>query len=55
MNGGDKIMPQIIVRIEWDKPEDEFWLNEDNIAIALHAYCKNTKFIVKEVIKFNYV
>ncbi len=36
------------VKIEWDTPLDSHWLNPDNIAIALHAYCKNTKFKVTD-------
>ena len=39
-------MPQKIVLIQWDTPEEEGWLAEDNIAIALHAYCPNTTFRV---------
>lgn len=37
----------ISVVIEWDYPEDEFWLNPDNIKMALESYCKNTKFTVR--------
>ena len=39
-------MPRIIVQIEWDTPDEPLWLNADNVAIALHSYCKNTKFKV---------
>jgi len=39
-------MPKTIVEIEWDGPDDVNWLCPDNIELALHAYCKNTKFIV---------
>lgn len=42
-------MPSLTVKIEWNEPEDEHWLNADNVAICLHAYCKNTKFKVQEV------
>lgn len=42
-------MPEITVIIEWDNPEDFFWLNADNIALALHSYCKNTNFNVTEL------
>lgn len=41
-------MPKIIVQIEWDMPNEPFWLNADNVAIALHSYCKNTKFKVSK-------
>ena len=41
-------MPKINVIIEWDTPEDSMWLNPDNIAVALHSYCTNTQFVVKE-------
>ena len=36
------------VTIEWDKPQEQAWLCPENIAIALHAYCKNTEFKVTE-------
>lgn len=39
-------MPKVVVEIEWNEPDEQDWLNADNVAIALHAYCKNTKFIV---------
>ncbi len=38
-----------IVEITWDKPKEQGWLCPDNISLALHAYCKNTKFKVGEV------
>ena len=38
-----------IVEIEWDEPQLQEWLCADNIAIALHAYCTNTKFKVREL------
>ena len=41
-------MPEIVVKIEWDTPTNRMWLNPDNIAIALHAYCTNTRFVVTE-------
>jgi len=37
-------MPSKVVLIVWDMPSDENWLTENNIALALHAYCPNTKF-----------
>lgn len=40
-------MPKIKVEIEYDGPEDPYWLNPDNVAIALGAYCTNTRFEVK--------
>ena len=43
-------MPKIMIEIEWDKPDDIFWLNADNVSLALHAYCENTRFEVKEVV-----
>jgi hypothetical protein len=39
-------MPKIAVIIKYDRPESPYWLNPDNVALALHAYCKNTKFEV---------
>lgn len=38
-----------VVEIEWDFPEEQAWLCADNISIALHAYCRNTKFKVFEL------
>ena len=40
-------MPKICVTIEYDQPDDPFWLNPDNVSVALHAYCKNTAFRVE--------
>jgi len=42
-------MPGIIVRIEWDWPDEQHWLNPDSVALALHAYCENTRFSVTEL------
>ena len=39
-----RAMPEIIVKIEYDSPEDPYWLNPDNVAVALSAYCRNTRF-----------
>ena len=39
-----------IVKINWDHPQEQLWLCADNIALALSAYCRNTKF---EVIELN--
>jgi hypothetical protein len=40
-------MPKIGVEIEWDSPNDPFWLNPDNVCLALSAYCPNTHFDVR--------
>jgi hypothetical protein len=40
---------ETIVKITWDEPKQQDWLCADNISLALHAYCKNTKFKVEEV------
>lgn len=40
---------ETIVKITWDKPEEQHWLNAYNIKIALSSYCKNTKFEVEEL------
>jgi len=42
-------MPEIRVKINWDKPEKQYWLNKYNIDLALSAYCPNTKFEVEEI------
>jgi len=39
-------MPEIIVRICYDKPTEPYWLNPDNVALALSSYCSNTNFKV---------
>lgn len=41
-------MKTIDVSITWNNPDEENWLNADNIAIALHVYCPNTQFEVEE-------
>lgn len=46
-------MPEISVKIIWNKPKDKDWLNQDNIALALSAYCPNTNFEVSEDISIN--
>lgn len=38
-----------IVEIEWDEPKIQEWLCADNISLALHAYCENTKFKVRDI------
>jgi len=40
-------MPKIIVEIEYDQPDDPYWMNPDNLAICLNAYCGNSDFKVK--------
>jgi len=40
---------QVKIEIEWDVPDDQFWLNADNVKTALSAYCKNTRFTVTEL------
>lgn len=42
-------MPCLTVKIVYDGPTDPYWMNEDNVAICLHAYCKNTKFEVTTI------
>ena len=37
------------VKIKWDKPEEQDWLCDENIQIALRAYCTNTKFEVTDL------
>ena len=38
-----------VVKINWDKPEEQAWLCDANIQIALEQHCKNTKFEVKDL------
>ena len=40
---------EILVKITWDKPQEQAWLCAHNIQIALEAYCINTKFNVEEL------
>ncbi len=40
---------ETIVKITWDEPEDENWLNPFNIGLALSFYYKNTHFMVEEI------
>ena len=46
-------MPTKCFNITWDAPNEPHWLNADNIAVALHAHCENTRFTVKELGKTN--
>jgi len=39
-------MPKIAVVIQYDAPDDKYWLNPDNVSLCLHKYCVNTKFFV---------
>lgn len=39
-------MPELIVKIIWDWPEDPYWLNQFNLTLALAKYCPNTAFEV---------
>ena len=43
-------MPKIVVEIDWDYPDEQHWLNADNIKIALSSHCKNTAFDVVELV-----
>ena len=38
---------ETIVKITWDKPKEQLWLNKDNIKYCLQKTCKNTKFDVE--------
>jgi hypothetical protein len=40
-----------VFKIEFDEPNPH-WLCADNLAVALHSYCKNTQFSVKELMRF---
>lgn len=42
-------MPTIWVAIGYDEPDTPYWLNPDNVKLALEAYCPNTKFITSWV------
>jgi len=44
-------MPCLTVKIVYDRPvDDPYWLNEDNVSIALQAYCKKARFDVTTVV-----
>lgn len=40
---------ETIVKIKWDKPEEQAWLCDKNVQIALEQHCKNTKFDVTDI------
>lgn len=42
-----------VIEIEWDWPDEDFWLPADSVALALHAYCENTNFTVTEAAQHN--
>ena len=46
-------MPKRTYTIEWDSPDEEHWLPPDNVAVALHSYCPNTRFVVTEAAQQN--
>jgi RNA polymerase subunit RPABC4/transcription elongation factor Spt4 len=33
--------------ITYDKPDDPYWMNPDNVKLCLESYCPNTKFNVE--------
>ena len=41
-------MPERIVKIWWDSPDDKQWLNKYNIEMVLDNYCANTNFHVED-------
>ncbi len=43
-------MPKMVVEIEWDYPDEQHWLNADNIKVAMSSHCKNTVFNVVELV-----
>ena len=43
---------ETIVKIIWDKPDEQNWLCADNIKYCLQKTCKNTKFEVECLDKF---
>ena len=49
MKTDEEYTQKIVVEIEWDTPEEPFWLNADNVSIALHSYCTNTNFKVTQI------
>lgn len=36
-------MKEMKVRVIWNN-DDQYWMNPDNLLLALRAYCPNTKF-----------
>ena len=41
-------MPEVFVRIKWDKPERKEWLPPGNIQLCLNNQCRDTVFEVTE-------
>lgn len=44
-------MQKIDVQITWNWPDEEHWLNANNIETALATHCQNTAFDVTELAK----
>jgi len=40
-------MPEIVVKIEWDWPDDPYWLCPDNVWYCLQKICPKTHFKVE--------
>lgn len=41
-------MPEVFVRIKWDKPDNKEWLPPSNIKLCLSNQCSGTMFEVTE-------
>lgn len=41
-------MPEVIVKIEWDQPDDISWLPPSNVELCLRNVCRNTNFRVSK-------
>jgi hypothetical protein len=39
-------MPSVTVKIEWEQPDDVYWLGRHNLELALNDCCPNTQFTV---------
>jgi len=46
-------MPSIVVKIEWDVPDDPNWLNPYSLELVLAEYCTNTAFDVSEITDYD--
>jgi len=43
-------MPFMDIRIEWEDPSDQYWMNPDNLKYCLRKTCPNTNFKIEYLV-----
>ena len=44
-------MPSIVIKVTWDIPDRQDWLNPHHLELILSEYCRNTAFEITELTK----